>query len=202
MASTESERDTRAESYRIQMATRPDLLTLADYLTDLNRDNGVGGMPLFQPQPRGVLSPSPERLEKAQRAIEIPVGGDAWRRFWLAFDAGTGAVAGHVDLQSWSEPHMYHRVLLGMGVHRAHRRRGLGRRLLRMAFDWAATETQAEWIDLCVLAGNAAARSLYASVGFEETGQFRDKFRIDGESVDEIRMTKAIPRALPATRSP
>jgi len=45
-----------------------------------------------------------------------------------------------------------------------------------------------------VLAGNDAGRALYTSVGFQETGRFRDKFRIDGESVDEVRMTKAVPR--------
>jgi len=151
-------------------------------------------MPLFQPLPRGTVSPSPEKVEKAQRAAEIPVGEAGWRRFWLAFAAGSSAIAGHVDLQAWSEPYMDHRVLLGMGVHRDHRRRGLGRRLLRFASDWAAAETGAEWIDLFVLAGNDAARALYASVGFEETGRFRDKFRIDGEPVDEVRMSKGVRR--------
>jgi len=194
MASTGSEWETATGTYRIQMARPADLAVLSDYFVDLNRDNGVGGMPLFQPQPRGLVAPSPEKLEKVQRAAEIPVGEAGWRRFWLASDAATGALAGHVDLQSWSEPYMEHRVLLGMGVHRDHRRRGLGRRLLQVVADWAATETRAEWIDLCVLAGNDAGRALYASVGFQETGRFRDKFRIDGESVDEVRMTKAVPR--------
>jgi len=194
MESSGSEPETRAGLYRIQMASRLHLVTLADYFTDLNRDNGVGGMPLFQPQPRGTVSPSPEKLEKVQRAADVPIGEGGWRRFWLALDAATGTVAGHVDLQAWSEPYMDHRVLLGMGVHREHRRRGLGRRLLQFVSDWAAAETRAEWIDLCVLAGNDAARALYASVGFVEAGIFRDKFRIDGESVDEIRMTKAVRR--------
>jgi len=194
MESLEPERETRAEIYQLRMADRFDLIRLADYFTDLNRDNGVGGMPLFQPQPRGVVSPSPEKVEKAQRSAETPIGEPGWRRFWLAFEAPTGAIAGHVDLQGWSEPYMDHRVLLGMGVHREHRRRGLGRRLLRFASDWATTETQVEWIDLYVLSGNEAARALYASVGFQVTGSFSDKFRIDGESVDEVRMSKAVLR--------
>ena len=194
MASIGPDGEASAAGYRIQMANRLDLVRLADYFTDFNRDNGVGGMPLFQPQPRGTVSASPEKLDKVQRAADIPIGEAGWRRFWLAFDPPGGAIAGHVDLQAWSELHMDHRLLLGMGVHREHRRRGLGRRLLQFVCDWAATETRAEWIDLCVLSGNAAARALYTSVGFHETGSFRDKFRIDGESVDEVRMTKAVPR--------
>lgn len=193
MESTGPEGDTGAGIYRVQLASRRDLVRLADYFSDLNRDNGVGGMPLFQPQPRGTV-PSLEKLEKAQRAADTPIGEAGWRRFWVALEVATGAIAGHVDLQAWSEPYMDHRVLLGMGVHRDHRRRGVGRRLLRFASDWAATETRAEWIDLCVLSGNDAARALYASVGFEETGTFRDKFRIDGESVDEVSMSKAVRR--------
>jgi len=194
MESTGSGREAEAGIYRIQMARWHDLVRLADYFTDLNRDNGVGGMPLFQPQPRGTVSASPEKLEKVQRAAEIPVGEAGWRRFWLALEAATGVIAGHVDLQAWPEPYMDHRLLLGMGVHRDHRRRGLGRRLLCFVSDWAAAQTGAEWIDLCVLSGNQAARALYASVGFEETGTFRDKFRIDGESVDELSMSKAVRR--------
>lgn len=179
--------------YRVQMAGPDELAAMVVYLVDLNRDNGVGDSPLFQPQPRGAELPGPEKLEQFQRACAFPVGEAKWRRFWLAYDA-VGAIAGHVDLQAWAEPHTRHRAVLGMGVHRDHRRRGLGRRLLEVVFEWAARDTVLEWIDLQALAGNRGACALYQSAGFQQVAILRDKFRIDGESVDEVQMTRPVRR--------
>ena len=177
----------------MRMAGVEDVPALVEYLGDFTRDNGAGGAPLFQPQARGAEWHAAERLEMVQRTIGVAVGDRNWRRFWLAFDRA-GAIAGHVDLRALPDPYTPHRALLGLGVHRDHRRRGLGRWLLQLACHWAITESRLEWLDLDVLAANHGARALYEGAGFILVAKFTDKFRIDGESIDEIHMTKALVR--------
>ena len=44
------------------------------------------------------------------------------------------------------------------------------------------------WIDLHVFAHNTAAVTLYRDLGFVEVGCWTDRFRIDGEGLDELVM--------------
>ncbi len=46
-----------------------------------------------------------------------------------------------------------------------------------------------EWIDLKVFAHNTPARSLYRELGFVDIGVVRDRFRIGGQSIDDVIMT-------------
>lgn len=62
-----------------------------------------------------------------------------------------------------------------LAVHRAARRRGLGRALLRHALAVARTRG-AQRMFLEVRAGNVAARALYASCGFVLAGRRRDYY--------------------------
>ena len=48
------------------------------------------------------------------------------------------------------------------------------------------------WVDLRVFANNHAARSLYRSLGFEEVGLLRDRFRIQGVSIDDVLMSRSL----------
>jgi diamine N-acetyltransferase len=52
--------------------------------------------------------------------------------------------------------------------------RGLGRQALEAAVDWIAREREADRARLSVVASNAAARGLYRSAGFVETGELDD----------------------------
>jgi ribosomal protein S18 acetylase RimI-like enzyme len=79
--------------------------------------------------------------------------------------------------------------MLGMGVHRVWRRRGLGRRLLAAAAGWARTETDVDWIDLEVLSDNLPAVDLYARAGFTTVARVADMLRIAGVSHDLSYMT-------------
>jgi ribosomal protein S18 acetylase RimI-like enzyme len=79
--------------------------------------------------------------------------------------------------------------MLGMGVHRVWRRRGLGRRLLETAAQWARAETDIEWIDLEVLSENEPAIELYARAGFTTVARVADMLRIAGVSHDLSYMT-------------
>ena len=151
------------------------------------RDNGRGGMPLFQPHAQGRVW-SAEKIAAFQAGMATPVGEAGWRRGWLAYDAA-GAISGHVDLRAHPEICTSHRALLGMGVHRDHRRRGLGGVLLVHAMSWARAGTMLEWIDLHYLAGNMAAERLYGGHGFQRIGVTDDMFRVYGQSVGDVAMT-------------
>ena len=175
----------------IRPIERDGLDALMAYLEEQMQENGRDGRPIFQPYSRDAPWVASERMEPFRRGLDAPVGEPHWRRTWGAFDdsgAGGGAIMGHVDLRAHDEPSTRHRALLGMGVHRAHRRRGLGRALVEFVMAWAREETALEWIDLGFLGGNTPAERLYRSVGFEVVGRVRDMFRVDGLSVDDIRM--------------
>jgi ribosomal protein S18 acetylase RimI-like enzyme len=177
-----------AAGVTIRPAGEADLAPFFAYLDDHLRDNGTNGTPLFQP-----VAPGQPRLPAGLRiafikGIAVPVGQPGWRRLWLAIDP-YGEIAGHVDLRGRPEPAATHRTMLGMGVHRVWRRRGLGRLLLGTAAGWARVETNIAWIDLEVLSDNLPACELYARAGFSTVARVADMLRIGGVSHDLSYMT-------------
>ena len=173
----------------IRAAVHTDLAALFAYLNDHLADNGKDGTPLFQPMARSESRLPPEKEAGFITGLGTPVGDPGWRRVWLAFD-DTGAIAGHIDLRARPERPAAHRALLGMGVHRAHRRQGLGARLIDTAMAWAREQAGIDWIDLEVLSSNRVARDLYARSGFALVGEIPDMFRIDGEQHAYTFMTR------------
>jgi len=163
------------------------------YLDDHLRDNGKNGTPLFQPMPRSESFFPADRKAAFVNGLATPLGAPGWRRAWIARDAA-GAIAGHVDLRARPERAAAHRVMLGMGVQRDHRRQGLAGRLLHAARDWAVNETVLDWIDLELLATNLPARALYLANGFVITGEVADMFHIDGEALGYTFMTLRLRR--------
>jgi ribosomal protein S18 acetylase RimI-like enzyme len=173
---------------RIRPAGEADLPSFFAYLDDHLRDNGAHGTPLFQPLSR-EQSRMPSGLRLAFiRGLTLPVGQPGWRRLWLALGP-TGNIAGHIDLRARPEPAARHRAMLGMGVHRLHRRRGLGAQLLAGAVDWARAEPGIDWIDLEVLADNGPAVALYLDADFRMIARIEDMVRVDGSSCDLCYMT-------------
>ena len=80
-----------------------------------------------------------------------------------------GSIVGHIDLRHYAEEHHSHLVLLGMGVDKVMRGRGLGFELISIARDFLFN--QIEWLDLNVLGGNLPAISLYNKSGFKQIGR-------------------------------
>lgn len=160
------------------------------YLNEHLLDNGQDGQ-RFQPLSRSATRFPDERAASFRRGLALPVGDEGWRRLWVARDL-QGQILGHVDLRSHAERFATHRCLLGMGVHRDHRGRGIGQQLIDHAEVWARANGLIEWIDLQVLSSNANALRLYERTGFTKTGEVRDMFRIDGERLSYTSMAKPI----------
>jgi ribosomal protein S18 acetylase RimI-like enzyme len=111
-----------------------------------------------------------------------------WRRAFVLVSEH-GWIVGHVDLQGDEFRAGLHRCELGIGVERPYRRLGFGRQLLESAIDFARTSRTIDWIDLYVFGHNVVARALYRNLGFEEAGTVRDRFRIEGRSIEDVIMT-------------
>lgn len=160
------------------------------YLNDHLLDNGRDGAPLFQPMSRTSTGFPPEKVNGFSTGLRATFGQQGWRRLWVALEGEE--IIGHIDLRSRPEPAARHRCLLGMGVHRNARRGGLGTTLVATAAEWAR-EQGLEWVDLEVLSGNAPARALYRKMGFVQTGEIADLFRIDGERLGYVFMSLQLP---------
>ncbi|MYM31595.1 GNAT family N-acetyltransferase [Duganella sp. CY15W] len=172
---------------KLELAGFEDFL---DYLNDHLSDNGRNGTAYFQPLPRAESRFPAEKAEAFKNGMQIPVGEPGWRRVWIA-RAAEGGIAGHIDLRALAERHTAHRCLLGMGVDRGHRQRGLGGQLIAHAEDWALT-AGLQWIDLQVLSVNAPAIALYQRQGFRQTGEIPNLFHIDGQHFNYTSMSKRL----------
>jgi ribosomal protein S18 acetylase RimI-like enzyme len=95
-------------------------------------------------------------------------------------------IASLVILQSAKMTHKGH--LVGMYVRPDARRSGVGRRLVEAIIETAREHV--EVVQLTVVAGNEAARRLYAGLGFEEYGLERKALKLGDRYFDEILMAK------------
>jgi RimJ/RimL family protein N-acetyltransferase len=129
------------------------------------------------------------REERYQIGWQTQLDEPGWIRTWgLVID---GEVRGHCDLKGGQLASDLHRATVGIGIERAHCDRGNGRRLMDAAIAWARRGSVV-WLDLGVFSTNARAIALYRKLGFVEVGVTRDRFRIDGRSIDDIAMTLAL----------
>lgn len=113
-----------------------------------------------------------------------------WRRAWGLFESGE--LVGQLYLAGGALRSELHRASMGMGIERSHRRRGGGSLLLRTAIEWARHQPSVDWIDLGVFSGNSGAYALYERHGFHVLGRTPDRFRVDGQSLDDTWMALSV----------
>ena len=105
-------------------------------------------------------------------------------------------VVGWADVRREERAAHQHRGVLGMGVHKDYRGRGIGRLLLEAALA-KAKEIGLIRVDLTVYAGNTAAISLYRKCGFVEEGRIVKGRFLDGQFDDVIQMGLVFEDRLP-----
>jgi RimJ/RimL family protein N-acetyltransferase len=118
----------------------------------------------------------------------LSLNDKGWHRCWVAFNTHMDCIVGHVDLKGSELRTGLHRCQLGLGIEEPWRGQGLGNRLMDTAMAFARAEPQLHWIDLNAFATNLPARALYLRKGFIEVGCIKDRFRLDGQSIDSVQM--------------
>jgi ribosomal protein S18 acetylase RimI-like enzyme len=101
----------------------------------------------------------------------------------------TQEVVGWCDLRPKSAVTLSHSAVLGMGVLRGHRGRGIGARMLAMCLEMAG-ERDLRRVELVVRADNLPAIALYRRFGFEVEGVCRRYIRMDGVDHDALLMAR------------
>ncbi|MGF6573908.1 RimJ/RimL family protein N-acetyltransferase [Paraburkholderia sp. GAS333] len=172
-------------------------LTVSDFerwAEHMNRqiaESGRDGRPFFSAI-ESVDFKSPERRARFEKGLANPLAQPTWLRAW-AVECPDSRFIAHLDLSGSGISTELHRASLGIGVEESFYRKGLGRRLMKEAIDFAM-RNGIEWIDLSVFSDNYAAIELYRSLSFVEVGRRMDRFRIFGRSVDDVTMTLRIGR--------
>ena len=100
-----------------------------------------------------------------------------------------GVISGHLLLDPFPLASNSHICTLTVVVYPHWQARGIGRKLLNQAVEWARTAPKVEKIELMVRATNERAIRLYRSLGFEEEGRIRRRVReSNGVYHDDIAM--------------
>ncbi len=172
-------------------AEKSDLDSFFIYLGNQLFENGNGKNPLFQPISRKQKDVPDSTKDKFVQGFSHQLGEVGWRKLWLVKDR-CGSIKGHIDLRHHEDTSCCHRVLLGMGVDATCRQQGLGQKLIGTVVEYCQQQSGIDWLDLCVLSANTPAKNLYLKAGFDIVGEFKDQYRIDGQSVSETAMTKLV----------
>ena len=160
---------------------------LRAHLARHRRESGNGQahfMPFDPADPNG-----PKGLNEA--AIELPYHELGWQR-WYVLISDDDEVVGHVSLKSDALRAGLHRCELGIGIEDAHRAQGHGERLMARAIEHASAVESLVWIDLHVMQANTGAIALYEKLGFRTNGRTEDRFRIQGEELGDLLMSRRI----------
>ena len=96
-------------------------------------------------------------------------------------------IVGRLSLGRDPHPASRHVADLGLMVAADHRRRGIGKALLREAVEWARASGVRK-LELHVFPHNEAAIALYESVGFRREGLRRGHYRRGSEYLDAVLM--------------
>lgn len=170
----------------IRAATAADQSLLQNHLLRHRAESGRGDIH-FMPFAPGD-SDAPAGLNAA--SLSLALDSRSWQRWFVAIV--DGQVVGHVSLKGDDLNTGLHRCELGIGVERTHRDQRIGIALMNTAIDFARSADELSWVDLLVFAHNTRARALYRSLGFIEVATLVDRFRIEGESVDDVVMALAV----------
>ena len=102
-------------------------------------------------------------------------------------------IVGNIDITGGRRKRLRHTGLIGMGMLREYRSKGLGTTLLETAINWAKKADGLEKIWLQIVADNIPAVKLYKKMGFAEEGRQKQFIRISkGKYSDNLIMSMGL----------
>jgi putative acetyltransferase len=128
--------------------------------------------------------PLPAREMWKKRLVEFPAED---RLLVAELD---GKLVGNLGLHPAKNPRRSHACSIGMVVHDAWHRRGIGSALLAAGIDLAENWMQVQRLELTVFTDNAAAIALYRKFGFDIEGTLRRYAFRNGHFVDVHTMAR------------
>lgn len=155
-----------------------------EHLVRIQNFNGKKGEVLHSPN----IAPPKSKIfleDYKQKLSETPAVWVIWGIF------SEGKILGHCDLQLSARKEMHHRRMLGMAIEPEAQAKGFGKKLMLKAIEHCS-ENNIEYIDLCYFSHNFKAKKLYESFGFKTLGTLKDRFRVNGQVVDDTRMVLKI----------
>lgn len=179
----------------VRIATPDDLSAYFDHMIRHFHESGTDDDLIFHPVLDFEDWKKEEHVAKMLEAISAPLSGTGWQRIWIT-EIG-GEILADITLRSSHMAATLHRCQYGIGIERAARGQGLGRRLSAQAIAWARQQTALEWIDLWVFAHNKPAIALYESLGFTAVDTVVDQFRLHKQKIDDTQMTLSLGRQPP-----
>lgn len=139
-------------------------------------------------QPRavwGTLQSPFTSIETRRKNLESLPAAD---KILVAFVEGK--LVGNAGLHSLANRRRMHAASIGLAVHDAYTRKGVGNALLAAMLDLADRWLSYKRLELTVWADNAPAIALYEKAGFEHEGLFRNYAWRDGAYVDALAMAR------------
>lgn len=143
-----------------------------------------------EPARTAPLDPD-EVMDVAEERALIEQFADSPRAVMLVAE-DNGKIVGDITVRCISSRRaLEHVASLGMSVHSAHRRRGIGRALLDAGIEWAK-RIGITRLELAVFADNAAAIALYEACGFAHEGRRRHFVRFGDDYIDDLVMARLL----------
>lgn len=146
---------------------------------------------LHEPGIQIPLHPAEFTLTAEQERQTLADAFDSQSSVFLVAEAG-GKLIGEINCKRGTRRAFSHAVTLGMSVCAEWRNRGVGRRLMAEAIEWATNTGTISRIELFVYASNTAAVHLYKQFGFEVEGRRQRAVRQNGQFIDDLIMARLL----------
>ncbi|MBL7715240.1 MAG: GNAT family N-acetyltransferase [Bdellovibrionales bacterium] len=172
---------------KIQLLGAEDIPAFSKHLHQCLLENTDPALSVYAPFLKEEVRSVEVIEKKCRESWNRPLHEKGWERVWAMMDQGQ--MLGHVDLNSGRMTTELHRTYLGMAILNPNRGKGIGRKLLNHAVEWAKAQPSLAWLDLYVFQHNHAAIHLYREAGFQEVFRRDDAYRMRGEKIADLAMT-------------
>ncbi len=163
------------------------LLRYVDYLHAHMSESGINGNLIYTPFPLNYEHPKELMVKNISENLKKSFNETRWERTFICLE--NDKIIAHAALKGHHLDAALHRCELGLGMNKGVRGQGLGKQILSYSIDWIKQNSPIEYIDLYVFSHNIAAIKLYTQLSFSQIGVNRDMFRVNGQSIDDNRMT-------------